>query len=69
MVTRYYDYSVDDAYRIAVVEGVDERGDFEQFSSDDEIAVSELPTGFSDWQQCEAFYNGAEVHVMSADGA
>lgn len=61
---KYFEHNVDDATRIAVVDGDDCFDDF-----DDEIAEGELPADFSEWKKYTAYaIDGGTVVVMSRDG-
>jgi len=62
---KYFEHNVDDAERIAVVDGDVNESDF-----GDEIDSSELPNDFGNWKKYTAYAaaDGCTVNVMSRDG-
>lgn len=62
-MVKYYDATVEDALRIAIVDGDD---DYE--SDGEEIAASDLPADFAEWKTYTQFFKGTPVRVVSKNG-
>ena len=65
--TRYYDASIDDAERVAVV--ISEYDDQDRYDEGTELSPDELPDDFESWQVYTQFATGsAVVRILSANG-
>lgn len=71
---RYFQWNVEDAVRIAVIESDNDELIYEVSNGNKEIDTEDLPADFSDWQRYSAFAhldgpsNAATVDVMSREG-